>query len=58
MSQTTCSKIGYPDAATAHAAAQVIRSRRHRGKRGKQTRAYHCQFCSSWHLTSERERPA
>jgi hypothetical protein len=55
---STCTKIAYPDAATAHAAAQIIRTRRHRGKRGKHTRAYHCQFCSSWHLTSERERPA
>jgi hypothetical protein len=55
MSTATCWKIAYPDAATAHEVARIIRSGRNRNKRGRQTRAYVCPRCHAYHLTSERE---
>jgi hypothetical protein len=48
-----CAKISYPDAASAHAAAQIIRSGRHKGKRGRHARAYLCPTCGAYHLTSQ-----
>ena len=52
----TCKKIGYPDERTA--SQWMLRSWRKADPRRKERRAYQCDRCAYWHLTSQPSKVA